>query len=236
MKILTITAIVIYLLVCANASLAQDALPDSDPVMQGTLKYSMPQSAIDAEIGGTVVFAVSIDKSGRPSDPMLIAGPMWPCGAVPMKALSDLTSTLASAVKIMHFSPAIKGGKPIAKDVALTISLKNPKAGRQPPEVNPATGELKAGTVSGGVLNGRALRLDKPDYPAAARKNRDAGSVSIQILIDENGKVFRAGAINGAATLQLAAREAACSSKFTPTLLKGNPVKVSGVIVYNFVP
>lgn len=91
-------------------------------------------------------------------------------------------------------------------------------------------------TISGGVLNGKAVRLPRPPYPPAARAVRAAGAVSIQVLIDENGKVFSATALSGHPLLRAAARQAACGAAFTPTQLMGNPVKVNGVITYNFVP
>jgi outer membrane biosynthesis protein TonB len=90
-------------------------------------------------------------------------------------------------------------------------------------------------TISGGVLNGKALSLPKPKYPAAARAVRASGAVQVQVLIDEDGNVFSAEA-TGHPLLRFASATAACSSKFTPTLLAGEPVKVSGIIVYNFVP
>lgn len=43
--------------------------------------------------------------------------------------------------------------------------------------------------IKGGVLNGKAITLVKPHYPAAARSVNASGSVSIQILIDELGNV-----------------------------------------------
>jgi protein TonB len=91
-------------------------------------------------------------------------------------------------------------------------------------------------TVSGGVLNGKAISLPKPAYPPAAKAVRAGGSVSVQVLIDENGNVVSANAVSGHPLLQAAAASAARSAKFSPTLLSGQPVKVSGVITYNFVP
>lgn len=90
--------------------------------------------------------------------------------------------------------------------------------------------------ISGGVLNGKALSLPKPPYPPAARAVRASGAVSIQVLIDTNGEVFSAQAVSGHPLLRPASAIAACGSKFTPTLLEGQPVKVSGIVVYNFVP
>lgn len=91
-------------------------------------------------------------------------------------------------------------------------------------------------TISGGVLNGKAMSLPKPRYPAAARAVRATGAVQVQVLIDEDGNVFLAQAVGGHPLLQSASVIAACDSKFSPTLLAGQPVKVSGIITYNFVP
>ena len=90
--------------------------------------------------------------------------------------------------------------------------------------------------ISGGVLNGKATSLPKPPYPPAARAVRASGVVSIQVLIDENGEVFTAQAVSGHPLLRAASTTAACGSRFSPTRLEGNPVKVSGIITYNFVP
>src|SRR5215213_4294124 len=90
-------------------------------------------------------------------------------------------------------------------------------------------------SVSGGVLNGKAINLVKPAYPAAAKAVRAAGAVNVQVTIDETGNVISANAVSGHPLLRAAAVEAARASKFSPTRLEGQPVKVTGVIVYNFV-
>jgi periplasmic protein TonB len=89
--------------------------------------------------------------------------------------------------------------------------------------------------VSGGVMNGKAVRLVTPPYPAIARSAHASGAVQVQVLIDEDGNVISAHAVSGHPLLQAAAVAAARSSKFTPTKLSGQPVKVNGVIIYNFV-
>ena len=91
-------------------------------------------------------------------------------------------------------------------------------------------------TVSGGVLNGNAVSLPKPAYPPAARAVGASGAVTVQVLIDEEGRVVSATATGGHPLLQAAAVAAARQARFTPTLLEGQPVKVSGIITYNFVP
>jgi protein TonB len=88
--------------------------------------------------------------------------------------------------------------------------------------------------VSGGVLNGKAISLPKPPYPQIARTARASGTVTVQVMIDENGNVVSASAVSGHPLLRAAAVQAARQARFTPTKLSGQPVKVSGVINYNF--
>lgn len=89
-------------------------------------------------------------------------------------------------------------------------------------------------SVSGGVLNGMALSLPAPAYPDTAKRMRVAGTVSVDVVIDEDGKVISAEASGGPVTLREAAVQAARRARFSPTKLSGQPVKVSGVINYKF--
>jgi protein TonB len=84
------------------------------------------------------------------------------------------------------------------------------------------------------VLNGKAISLPKPAYPAVAKAARQTGTVTVQVTIDENGSVISARAVGGPPLLQAAAVQAAYGAKFSPTKLSGQPVKVTGVITYNF--
>ncbi|MGH9943380.1 MAG: energy transducer TonB, partial [Pyrinomonadaceae bacterium] len=88
--------------------------------------------------------------------------------------------------------------------------------------------------ISGGVLNGRAVELPKPEYPEIARRARTTGIVAVEVVIDVSGKVLSAKAISGPSMLHRAAEQAAQRAKFTPTLLSGQPVKMTGTINYNF--
>lgn len=87
----------------------------------------------------------------------------------------------------------------------------------------------------GGVLNAKALSLPQPPYPPIARAARAQGTVVVQVVVDEDGKVIAATAITGHPLLRQAAVNAARQARFSPTILSGQPVKVSGVITYNFV-
>ncbi len=88
--------------------------------------------------------------------------------------------------------------------------------------------------VRGGVLNGRLISRPVLKYPKAARKARITGNVTVQIIVDEQGKVVRSTAISGPEELRPAAETAAKEARFSPTLLGGAPVKVSGTITFNF--
>jgi protein TonB len=100
-----------------------------------------------------------------------------------------------------------------------------------PPEEKPKP----RAPISGGVLNGKAISLPKPSYPPIARAAHAAGTVVVQVLIDENGSVVNATAVSGHPLLTQAAVNAARQARFSPTKLSGQPVKVTGVIQYNFV-
>lgn len=91
------------------------------------------------------------------------------------------------------------------------------------------------GSIVGGVLNGKAIALPKPAYPAIARAAHASGTVVVQVLIDEEGNVVSAHAVSGHPLLQAASVAAAREAKFSPTTLSGERVKVTGVIQYNFV-
>ena len=89
--------------------------------------------------------------------------------------------------------------------------------------------------ISKGVVNGSAINLPKPEFPAVAKEVNASGVVNVQVLIDEEGNVVSAKAVSGHPLLRQASEQAALGAKFKSTLLSGQAVKVNGVIVYNFV-
>lgn len=122
--------------------------------------------------------------------------------------------------------------------------------------INASAQEDNPKIINGGVINGKAISLPKPEYPDKARKANVGGIVTVQVVIDEEGNVISANAIAGNKTtykidgketiveseeseemqfLYEAAENAAKQAKFSPTHLSGTPVKVKGIIVYNFV-
>src|SRR5215813_15094547 len=88
--------------------------------------------------------------------------------------------------------------------------------------------------IEGGILNSKALSMPSPKYPAEAKRGGASGQVQVKVLIDETGKVISAEAVFGPDELRAAAVEAAKQARFAPTRVNGTPVKVSGILFYDF--
>lgn len=105
--------------------------------------------------------------------------------------------------------------------------------------------------INGGILNGKAVKLVKPEYPDDVKASKIEGTVLVDVVIDENGNVASASAVTepfkipqpggtveeiqpANPILREAAEKAALESKFSRVLLQGQPVKVRGRIIYVF--
>jgi TonB family protein len=86
-----------------------------------------------------------------------------------------------------------------------------------------------------GPVTGRALSLPQPVYTPIARAAGAQGPVTVEIVIDEAGRVISAHATGGHPLLKAESEKAAYRARFSPTLLQDQPVKVKGVITFNFI-
>ena len=87
-----------------------------------------------------------------------------------------------------------------------------------------------------GILNGTSLSMPRPEYPMGVNGPRAAGTVTVFVEINEEGKVTSARDVcYGPPDLTAASIKAALKARFVPTILDGKPVKVTGFIQYNFV-
>jgi len=102
------------------------------------------------------------------------------------------------------------------------------------PTPEPTPPPPKKINVSGGVLQGSALRKVQPQYPPIAKAARASGAVQVQVTISEEGRVIDAQVVTGHPLLRDAALQAARQWVFKPTELSGVPVKVQGVLTFNF--
>ena len=122
------------------------------------------------------------------------------------------------------------GGVPGGKGNTPAVDI--PDVPPPAPEPKPVTPKVLKISV---VLNSKALKLPAPTYPALARQIRLKGTVTVQVLIDESGRVVSAKALTGHTIFLAEAEKAARGALFSPTTINDQPVKVQGVITYNFV-
>ncbi|HEY0379298.1 MAG TPA: TonB family protein [Pyrinomonadaceae bacterium] len=134
--------------------------------------------------------------------------------------------------------PGGRGSNPFGGDGPISGNATR-NAGEMVTDTPPPAMEKKVSkppvTKSMGVVNGMATHLPKPVYSAIAKAAHATGVVTVQVLIDEQGKVVSARIVSGHPLLQRESIQAAYQARFSPTFLSQQPIKVSGVITYNFV-
>lgn len=246
--------ILIIIAALTISALAQD-LPSGDELIPArittTPRVNPPAESVESGLGGNVRVLLKIDEGGNVISVEDVTGPGTVCRQVTRADVVAMRNATREAALLARFTPAIRNGKPVSGTVWLNfyfpgdgertifIAETDPEP-RVPPPPPPPTGAGPTGgiakQIAGRFLNGKATSLFRPAYPPAARAVRASGAVSVQVLIDEGGQVFSAQAISGHPLLRSASTMAACESQFSPTLLSGQPVKVSGIITYNFVP
>ena len=117
--------------------------------------------------------------------------------------------------------------------------VKQASPARAGKEIKPANGPaLKSitppdGAILGGVLNDIATSLPTPDQAAAKAANA-SGTVTVEVMVNEKGEVAASSVVSGPQPLWSAAGAAARQARFDPPLKDGKPVKVAGMLVYEF--
>lgn len=87
----------------------------------------------------------------------------------------------------------------------------------------------------GSYIRRRALRRLVLQYPADFTDRRPGQAIFVSVLVNETGKVISASAPSGLRVLRDLALVAARKARFRPVTLLGQRVKISGLLVYNFV-
>ncbi len=227
------------------------------PAYQSAQLVSKPDVRPPSEFGirGDVRVLVSLDKEGNVKGVLDVTGPGSVCRQVTRPDIRALRRTAMDAAVMAKFNPATQNGVPVESASWLTFTFpvqKTDSDEKKPTEQNsvPESSNAKSTVVAqpqtgrahewqesnGGLIAGKPISIPKPPYPPAARSVRAEGQVKIRVLIDERGEIYSAEAIEGHPLLAPAAVTAACRATFSPTLLQNIPVKVIGVINYNFVP
>jgi TonB family protein len=177
--------------------------------------------------GGKIRVYVDVDRSGKPKVTG-VAGPIAPCSDQGDERIRRLREAAIESAKVAVFEPAMVNNKPADSVATITFNVPHPKLSES------EQGSPKY--IEAGIVSGRAVSLPKPEYPRLARGAGARGAVTVQVFINDEGKVSGAGALSGHPDLQQAAVKAACNAKFSPTILRGKHIIVSGILIYNFVP
>jgi len=212
------------------SAIAQDDVHVKTGIINGRAvslpKPAYPQAAREAGSEGAVAVDVIVDEQGNVVSAVAdIYDQRVRKDEADTPAIIDpaLRQAAEEAAKQAKFSP-MKLGDMLVKFSGLIIYN----------FVGP-TAKVTSGGNRGGVLNGNALVLPKPEYPAAAKAVRAQGTVTVEVTVDDQGNVISAHAVSGHPLLRQAAEMAASGATFSPTTLSGKPVKVTGVLTYNFV-
>jgi TonB family protein len=230
----------VFLLVfafCLTALAQTEEMTSASPIEFQSPAY--PMVAVESGLSGKVVVAANVDEKGNVTSVEIYSGPGDVCPGVTRVDVVALRDSAKAAAMRTKFKPAKLNGKPVASTVMLNFEFTPPQRKPKENSTTPVSVDkytIVGGSISKGALNHQALSTPAPLYPSAARSMRISGLVKVEVLISEDGSVFTARAIEGHPLLKSAARTAACRATFKQTLLEGNPVKVAGVINYNFTP
>ncbi|MEP6847304.1 MAG: hypothetical protein ABI999_00495 [Acidobacteriota bacterium] len=221
------------LLILAMSAAAQDA----EARVIRSPPFALSDVATAARIEGNLKLDVMVDKTGKVKSVRMWSLPAWPCDTNPKEEIREVLEAVKNNVLATNFSPAIKNGK--AHDSLMRMTFVVGKTYRN---IVRQTGGQNIATLEGapprfiqnGSLNGRATYLPKPEFSDATWRNAVYHSVTTQVLIDEKGNVISVGILFGDGALSTPVRVAACSAKFSPFLIRGHAVQVSGIIEYTF--
>lgn len=217
-------AVSFYLLILIICLGANGTAQTADPKLLSAPEFILSPEAVAAGIDGLFRVTLSIDEAGNVKGVRLYGDPMWPCGTAPKRELDAVRSALQVHLRLLKFSPSLKNGKPRESDVMLEFAISD--AFRRSAGVDEVTKGSSPKLVKAGIVNGRAIHLVKP-LGAPAK-----GTAEVQVLIDEQGSVSKAGLHTGNPLLSTTLREAACASKFSPTVIGGKPVRITGILIY----
>jgi outer membrane biosynthesis protein TonB len=248
-KVLLLNLCLAYLAAIASAQKPTVTVETFLPASGSVPVPEYPAEALGKGFNGPVAMAITVNEKGDVVAAKVTGGPASTCeGVTDPTILAFRRVATESAVKTKFAPPVINGGAASLTGWIRYDFESNLKESPNLPGLVTVGGsdDAKSGSVgtqgSGppkshiAVLNGKAISLPKPAYPPAARAVRATGGVSVQVIIDEAGSMFSATAVSGHPLLRSASEIAACGAKFSPTLLNGKPVWVSGIITYNFVP
>lgn len=88
--------------------------------------------------------------------------------------------------------------------------------------------------VRDGLISGLVTIGETPVYPQEARNSGIEGPVVMKVTIDDKGKLSALNVLSGHPLFTGQAELAARRSTYAAALMNGMPVKVTGILIYNF--
>ncbi|HEX8852380.1 MAG TPA: TonB family protein, partial [Pyrinomonadaceae bacterium] len=158
-------------------------------------------------------------------------------------ASASVPPAQSAAANTSNTTAATNAPAPAEKSAASTSkpASKQQSASAAPKSARPSVAssadnrsEKSGATVAVGPLSALATQKVSPSYPSIAKTARISGIVTVYLVVDEKGQVESVQRTEGPMQLQSAAADAARRWKFRPTLVDGQPVRVSGFLSFNF--
>lgn len=187
-----------------------------------------PQIVMRTEISMQTPYA---ERVARADTPVLRPGQ-----AVVLGPINTTTDEITGGPVGLPTDGSLRGtGNDIGPAVTSVVEPPPPMITPKPTPAPTPRQDTSPVRVPSSLISSKTLDKPAPPYPALAKATGIQGTVAVQIVIDEQGKVISAKATSGHPLLQSAAVQAAYRARFTATVLGGQPVKVTGSIAYNFV-
>ncbi|MBV9217232.1 MAG: TonB family protein [Acidobacteria bacterium] len=216
-------ALAIAIQAFAQSALAQGSPPQVGkgyPKIISGPEAHFPPEAANEVYGGLVSVSVEVNKKGKVTKAKAIT-PTASCSNLKDPLLVVIEKEAKVAAEQIVFEPFEVNGEVLQPIFDVTYVL------------SPALAER---ILTADELQRGAIKLPNPIYPPGARLSRISGSVTVRVIINEEGKVIAAGPVSGHSLLVPNALQAACKAVFTPTSSAGKPSHVSGTISYSFYP
>lgn len=162
-----------------------------------------------------------------------VTRPPAPTSAAAATTAATKAAPQNAAPRTSTTQPSTNAGRAAERSPAAPAQTSAPAASAPAPA--PA-GNDAGTTVAVGSLAGKARQRVFPTYPAIARASRTTGVVTVHLVVDEKGEVVSVERSEGPLQLRNAAADAARRWKFNPTVVNGQPVRVTGYLSFNFTP
>lgn len=228
---LTLFGLLLIITLSVEGSRSSQNTDEILPKLLSMPELVVPPEALKSGVGGKVNVYLTVNKKGNVAKIDAVEGPGNVCWNYRRPDVDAIRRAAETAVRQATFAPGTRKGSPVNMGLRLTFTFPEKVDERTDEEKEEAKKRMENSTV----LNGREIRLPTPTYSKEARDARISGTVSVNLIIDENGNIFSAVVKTGHPLFHASSLEAACRAKFSVTTIDGVPSRVMGVITYNFV-